>query len=254
MLIISPFKDLYDYLPHIYGVDNKVIYDRNYVISIEEKDHLTIKNFINEHHTDIFTRFYLSDRSMEMYRRKIFGFLIILGQFVPVIGTSCNDRAETMSVRNYFTDYKFEFCNHNNFTEYSEEVIEYSYNIYKSKNNNRVRLYYPPKEKLLTWLDKMKDRYYPELMEIQDKYNQPIMSSFWIHYNKNLFNYNVPILSSVKDFNKKFPEDKLYQDIYNFFIKNKKNEDLLPPVEVDNTSKIEKAGFDKKTSFRHPVK
>lgn len=51
-----------------------------------------------------------------------------------------------------------------------------------------------------------------------------------------------------------YRSEQLYKSLYNFFIECNENMDLEPPVEVGNTSKINKYGFDTKTSFRHPVK
>lgn len=253
MLILSEYKDIYDHLAYIYGVDNNIVYNRPYYTVIDDKDAKIIKEFINSKHTDIFTRFYLQDRMMDRYLYQKFGYLILFGQFVPVIGTLVDKKYENEIHigKDFFEYYKFEFCTKESFKKYAVDVCTYYFNINKNSRKNQ-RLFIPSDEKILTWFDTVAYKVFPELLGINDKYNQPIMSSF-ITYGENNLCYT-PILSSVSGFNKKFPSEKLYQDIYNFLIKNKKNVDLDPPVEIDNISKIEKAGFDKKTSFRHPVK
>ena len=42
MLILSEYKDIYDHLAHIYGVDNNVVYNRPYYTIIDDKDAKTV--------------------------------------------------------------------------------------------------------------------------------------------------------------------------------------------------------------------
>ena len=48
MLILSEYKDIYDHLTHIYGVDNNVVYNRPYYTVIDDKDAKIIKEFIKK--------------------------------------------------------------------------------------------------------------------------------------------------------------------------------------------------------------
>jgi len=253
MLILSEYKDIYDHLAYIYGVDNNIVYERPSFITIEDKDAKFIKNFIDLKHTDIFSRFCLQDRMMERYLDKIFGYIILFGRFIPVVGTLKNEEDKKLIhiTSKFFERYSFKFCTKPLFAQYVTEVITYNFKLHNGKVNKRLdRIYFPSEERLYNWYDAICDKVFPELLAINDKYNQPILSSF-VGANNTCY---IPILSSISGFNKRFPDDKLYQDIYNFLIKNKKNVDLEPPVEIDNISKIEKAGFDKKKSFRHPIK
>ena len=57
------------------------------------------------------------------------------------------------------------------------------------------------------------------------------------------------------NFGRMIPAEQMWQDIRATITDVlRPNPDRAPPVEISNEDKIHKAGFDGKTSFRHPVK
>ena len=99
-------------------------------------------------------------------------------------------------------------------------------------------------------------------MNIHKELKQPVFTFNCFHsklagisvikYNSNI-TIEVPNLSQIQGISGIISTFEIYQGISNFFVELKGNEDLNPPVELANNDKIVKAGFDTKTSFRHPV-
>ena len=68
-----------------------------------------------------------------------------------------------------------------------------------------------------------------------------------------LIDDRVPVLADL-GFASIVPAEQMWQDIYSTMINVlRKNPDKAPPVQVAEKYRIEEAGFDLKTSFRHPV-
>lgn len=63
-----------------------------------------------------------------------------------------------------------------------------------------------------------------------------------------------PVLKDIVGFTTKYPPEIVWQNIYTALISVLHTDpDKAPPVQVDEKTRIEYAGFDLKSSFRHPV-
>lgn len=95
----------------------------------------------------------------------------------------------------------------------------------------------------------------PALLELHKKLNVPIfcISGFSMHSKEIQIEYNIPILQTY-GFASLVAPQQMYQDI-SYFLANTihGSPDIDVPVQLNNKEQIIKAGFDVKTSFRHPT-
>jgi hypothetical protein len=117
------------------------------------------------------------------------------------------------------------------------------------------------KETLLRWEHRGKELYYVKTGKAIDLCRLVGQPVFWLDYerlgtrkneppNVKVFR-EIPKLCEIMNFAKLYPADQIYQDL-SYVIGNLRHEppDDNPPVQVDAKIRLEKHGFDPKTSFR----
>jgi len=226
MKIVSPYKDYYDYLAHIYGQDNHVVYLRGEIVDATRKTHFSMYC----HHTSLcFPEFY-NCVDVPNHPKWHFRFLVVCGrQYLCV-----RKRNENMD----FTPYPWE--------------------IYDAHKHSDIQLGFKPRYSWQGLSNKSnayyKGEYNPKLIELSKLLQQPV---FFIDGNTGsgdsrvvLVNSFVPKLGEL-GFASIMTAEKLYQDI-EYFIGNtlKDNPDIAPPVNVSDKDLIVAKGFDIKKSFR----
>lgn len=228
MIIRTKKKDFYDRWQHVYGQDPNIIWDRD-VITRDER--LLFGNLPPQASRSIFR----TDAPLEKFGLPDFrpDAPVVLSRLllpgVSVLGTpTVLHKGEILSERTLDRLWKDAFT-----------------------GSGRPWLPETPWEEVKRFTGAES----ADLLKVHRALNAPIFSfHIGIHGYLHVDN-EIPILSEIPGFVKKAGDPGVfYQRIYNFFIENRANTDLEPPVEVDNKSKILKAGFDMRTSFRHPVR
>lgn len=228
MIIRTKTKDFYDYVQHVYGRDPNIVWDRDVIT--RDPEILSIPGSPLQKQSIFQASVSLEKVGLPDYKVDAPGYIYHFGfSCISVLG------------RVYLT-YKGQLV--------TKELFE------KLHKNDEVYCYTPisfqrPWESIYEFTSKPND----EVLKMHKQLNAPIIK-FNIGYHKYVYVSNaVPIISEIPGFVKLLgsPEN-LYKKLYNFFIENRANIDLEPPVSVDNKSKIQKAGFDLKSSFRHPIK
>lgn len=256
MNIISPFKDYYDFLAYTYGVDKNITYNRQCFVDVE---HLQIQNTayttgasstpcINlELTSDVYdVPTYIKSGpfghkySYDFVHKNVlykFHHILVLGSLFLCIEQTYPEKLP------FFRIAKF------------QDVLMYQeQQITKSRKFRNFELHadtlYRNNKGFTVRVDNYKDR----ILKMHKALGIPIISGIVSDPRTNII-YKVyqPNLSQIQGFGGIVTPHELYQQLTNFFVELKGNTDLDPPVVVDNNSKIQKHGFDTKTSFRHPV-
>lgn len=232
MIIISKFKDYYDFLVGEYGRDEKIIYNRGNV----NKQQFETSKFYNIKPKFLYRLFdttytFNNEDVAESYNCYI---LVICGKL-------------------YFLKRKVKHSNH-----FNSNWCEYS--IVTDKDLEDTHLY-----------TKIIDCLYPSYYQFR-KYKKEVVSKLYGVYDKNLLNISyeiknpvflitmknhqniiisekTPILKDIVGIPGLLKPEDIYQQI-SYFIGNVLNEPK-EEVKISDNSKIIKAGFDLKTSFRN---
>ena len=240
MIIISKFKDYYDFIIDKYGRDEKIILDRriilNNVINIDVRENIKFR--------------FLKPNILPPYKNYdkqiCFKFLVICGKIYIVKGLfhktqETNIQWDTFSLMTFedLEDKKImkEFINLIVFEDFGYfEKIKLIKNNYK--NHEKFKRFFNNEE-------------YNYMIEISKKINRPIFMIDFFNINQNTLTvyFKVPILEKIKGISGILPPDKIYQDL-SYFIGNVLT-DQKEIHEPSNKTKIVKAGFDLKTSFRN---
>lgn len=251
MLIISKFKDYYDKVSFIYGIDKKLVFNRdanlpsNFILHIsDEKVIRPIGHIRDSNKLEMQT---LIDRGLNSISLLVVcGKIFYLGHFQKnqeLIQYQYIGRKDTRKIKNVAKEnptffYHFELIN--------EDIIH---------SSCRNSFFFSKNEKD----DLMNKRY---IIELTKKVKSPvfIIEDVEVRHRQNLDDYcfsindKVPCLSLIKCFAKKYNENQLYQDLC-YYLGNVINEspDVQPAgkPEQTNIEKVVSHGFDKKQSFRH---
>lgn len=257
MKILSNYKDYYDYLAHLYGVDDGVVFNRNKVLALPaEVEHLGLpvcqalndqpvvpENQLYEHYFGSTNWYYYESRT------KICQF-----ECVSIVGTL------------YYYLYEYDRVKKTAQMRIpkKEDYVEY---VRWRKKGHRQVLGYP------LWMDVYAGAWthprdgwqmgivppgenayiYGFDRSLHKKLGAPILWKY-IEGKDGTRSLVLPLLSNISGFSGLYPAEKIYRDIYNFLLALRTSPDTGPPVEVDNNAKIAKHGFDARKSFRHPVK
>ena len=229
MKILSPFKDYYDYISHLFGIDNSIIYKRN-TFKIKKKlknetifESLLFTTKTLSNHYSIYPRFPVL--KVEIYK---FKWLIVCGKQFLLVSEKQKD--------NTYSDYKLITINqYNDIKAYwnsYRKIKDYDYFVGSISN--------------------------PIYIEISKLINNPI---FEMSDTINLFGDDISTNDTYFEFKSLsigkygianfYTPERLYQDL-SYFIGNtlKDTPDIKPPVEVSNKDKIIGHGFDYVSSFR----
>lgn len=227
MKIISKYKDYYDYLANMYGVDNSIVYNRKDINEptacgfIHTKE-ITVKNS---------KQFYLNfgkslDDTPSLW-------LIVLGKPYPLVDVSSD-----LSINP-----EYEIINKNTDKKYGKF---YDYNSRGNKINTS----------LITKAGQTQDW----LVELSKEIEHPVFILNRNRYSEYNIVNNISIegrytpLKDIKGFSAVYPVEQFYQDL-SYFLGNvmKDCPDTQPAgrPELTDKDKILSHGFDLKKSFRH---
>ncbi len=231
MHIVSKFKDFYDYLQYSFGQDDNIYWNRD-VIFKDKDEETCIKS------TDL-TELNIKYRYNKMFRYYLladdfeFRCLSILGDVYLIILYRENNKVIT----SYLT---FDlFCKY-------KKHINSCIDLLIDKNKSEYDFFLEKIE------DLSKDR--DELLRVSYLLKQPIFM-YKIRYSAVTKSYldiynRIPNLSEIKNLVSLIDPIELYKNLYNFHVELYNNNINDKSLDVDNTSKIHKAGFDVKNSFR----
>lgn len=219
MYIISPVKDYYDYLSHIYGPDKSITYSRRPFdktkFELSGMGHITI------------TQKNLPSVPCKYYSRSEFD------KYDFKLVSIC---AKPYLIIKYVTDSKFELY----------EKSKFSDTLFNSLN----RRSYFTKESYLSQLGKESKA----LLEVSRKLDAPVFCLDVNYRNDTAYiDVNIPILGDL-GIASIYPPDQIYQDI-SYFLCNtiRPSPDTLVNDNLTSKEKIISHGFDLKQSFRHRV-
>lgn len=212
MKIISRFKDYYDYYSNIYGIDEKINYNRK----LFNKYDSIFKEIKKTEFRPVlcYTKWEMKYIDYDFY------WLIVCGrQFL--IYKKNSDPNFTLHILGSELDELLPHKKKGSFWDsYSNTPIEYYYGFYTDKN---LQLNIQEKSPIIV---------------LNPKRNEDFITS------------DSPILGTIKNFVSLYPADKIYQDICYFFLNQiHGSADINVPVELDDKYKIQYHGFDK-ISFR----
>lgn len=227
MHIISKFKDFYDYLQYSYGQDDNVYWYRDYLFP-GKPDLNTIKlsDITNKKFRITYTSF-LRKSSDDVYHR--LG-LYVLGDIYPVIVYKKNNKRITSHLTYELFD---------RFKDELDDKLEYMIHPKETLYKRYIKLI----GSLIQYSE-------PLLNIVSEKTKQPIF--LFDHNCRHIEIYNkIPNLSTIKNMAGIIDPIDLYKNLYNFHLNMYNDKNNNRPVDVDNTSKIYKAGFDTVNSFRN---
>lgn len=213
MHIVSRFKDYYDYIGQRYGEDPSVTYIRK-----EIPLHLAEKEI--DKLSGFFHSWYLPQNVM----------LVVAGELTfPVESTSVYDKEFGV-----WSPPTYRLLDGQSYNQHFEYRSRYRYSLLR---RNR-------------WADFQDaiDGYTPTFFSFMKATEAPVFLLTDAGVQEQ-----VPVMKNFGIASVCSPED-MWQNIYYTFTNIiRRNPDKEPPVEIANDDRIQKAGFDLKTSFRHPV-
>lgn len=215
MLILGKYKDYYDYLCGIYGIDKDIVYDRTDAVVLGKEFSL---------HEYLFTKRVLcDDKPKKMSKRWV------LNEYGKSVYTKIlTGQISAFVIEVGYTQYLFEierYLDEKDNVHIDVEFIK-SFDVDKKKSEHPLSL-------------------------IPCQYYKSFLSN-----EKRIGSYNVkqeiknPILKDTYITSYINPTE-IYDKLYNYLISIREK-----PI-VDNRNdvqKLESHGFDKKTSFKHPIK
>lgn len=227
MLIISKYKDYYDHVLKKTGIDNKIVFNRGtfekqiYYIKSSNGLNLCPKNLLSNKY----------ERELKKLPIVDFSILIICGK--PIFIKTIKEvdsivTIEDLKDKDVYSDLS--------------NIVKFGYfEYYKIKKEKR--------KEYLHGKIYNNDSCTKEIDQLSRNLKSPIFKIIKWDKEEIMVAYNSPILSEIKGIPEMFPAEKLFNEI-SFYIGNVINADP-EIVEVSNKSKILKAGFDLKTSFRN---
>ena len=275
MKIISPFKDYYDYLSTQYGVDNSIVYNRPTTVEFckeDIKETLSkINNLVKCFHYQIVIK------NIEYIFKSIF----ILGKIYIVVTKITPDNKTFTRLANkedFIAICELSRAYRDKLKKYKNDKVNYikvnpnklhsfggNEGFISSWANGSTKLtsYLFNRNNLISTKIGVLEDPNNYILEIHKKLQLPVFSSrtFYDYPNTDITNNNnnnkitiaIPNLSEIQGISGIVSTFEIYQGISNFLVELKGNVDLIPPVDLSNDDKIVKAGFDIKSSFRHPT-
>jgi hypothetical protein len=215
MKIQSRFKDYYDYIGHKYGSDPYVVYIREPI----KKTEIDCKGLFYD---DVF-----NERSEYFIR-----FIIAGSNVVPFVCYWEKQEQEKWIDPNSFTPSVLKY---ERFGEQHHSLLRKSWRL---KGQELEMPKYPTGEKL------------NDLIRLV---GAPVFEVKEVHHEYVIVSERIPILNDL-GFPSFISAEAMWQDIYATLTNVlRKNPDKEPPVKVEEKYRIHAAGFDLKTSFRHPI-
>lgn len=229
MKIISKFKDYYDYMLEKYGIDNKIIFNRNII-----KKTLSIKP----------STLHCIYSMKPVCEYKI---LVICGKIyvikIKIIYDKNKERLNNCVKNSDFSLLTREDLEDDKIFNEVSQMLQYIIKESDIKNKE--------KKKDLFYYKLMNGNFSPAMVDISIDINAPIfIINGWTNRNSsiNIEEY-VPKLMDIKGISGILPAETIFNDIA-FFISNVLT-NRKKDVSISNKDKIIKGGFDLKTSFRN---
>ena len=208
MKIIDKNKDFYDYLSHIYGIDENIAFDRRGSTILTDD---CIKKFIED-----------TKNTIKWFYPELL--ILEIGFVHYIFNTSClYEEDKTSSLNHIYTD-GIHFSK-NPICLYFNDSFNFRHDDFKLKGMKAMAL---PYNEL-----KLNER----------------MIKVWRNNDKPI-SIELPIMDKTFVTSIIKPEE-IWRNIYHYLCK------INEPIYIDTRDDVSKAidhGFDKKTSFRHPVK
>lgn len=251
MRILSDFKDYYDYLAWQYGVDNQIIFHRNSRQLLPGEYRFLHVPDCEDPRSDIIPKneklpFHFGSTNPYYYENegKICQF-----EFVSILGEV------------YWYLYEYDKGKRTGAYRIPKKADYINYGVWREKHKMRNWGHFSWLE-YWAGIDKrsgidiermgvVPQKYSNDLLDISlhKKLGMPIIWKQLIDDDRKITMLQ-PQLSLITGFSGLYPPEKLYRDIYNFLQALRSIPDAAPPVALENESRIQKAGFDLKYSFR----
>lgn len=230
MKIISTYKDYYDYLAYIYGIDNSIIFNRRPFKILKQG---TIFESIKSATKSVLRHYsftpYPYTKNDGLYK---FKWLIICGRHFLLVSEKKQDSKFTE-----YTPYKL------------LSLVQYEFFLSKWDGYRKLKPYdyFVGDNHVDSMCIEISKLIKNPIFELSDDIN---LFGKDISTDRNYYEFKSSRLDDY-DIARVYPPQKLYQDI-SYFLGNTLNDtpDIKPPVEVSNKDKITGHGFDLITSFR----
>jgi hypothetical protein len=245
MKINSKYNDYFDYLSNIHGIDNKIVFDR--FDQAVDTSHIRTPLLRNNGNYPSFTTV-----------------PILIGEYIHLYYKINSDETRLYS-KNEIVE---QILNKPDFIWYKNDI--------KGHDNFGLPIFKSGNFKNLDKIAKFCNTFGLDTNDITTSYgygmcffaNEPLKSEKCYEINKYGLSYvsfvedklssltysydieSLPLLKNIK-LNLYLDAEYVYQTLYNFLVrKHQEQIDKNSYTETDNNTKIESAGFDKKTSFR----
>jgi hypothetical protein len=232
MRIIDKFKDYYDYLSNYSDTKDTVVFDRRGSIPLLKSD--LVKYFAVDDRGNFSPTFHKWDM-------KCRPLILCTGQKLFVFRMKNPTRTLSL-ISDYIYDAEFELLGSYWNYEYNDSPIRLGATSYNPKKINLKKWnseLVDPDFKSMT----LKDwKFEPIRKRINENIFRPIYAEIWP--NPILISSGIPSI---------IPAEEIYQGLEQY-ISSKKTEEKIESVGLTNIEKVINHGFDKKTSFRHPIK
>lgn len=222
MILISTFKDFYDYLIGEYGIDPYIVYNRT-KIQCPKDWH---KSKITNHNND-------TDKSILHIPNNI-----------------------SFNVHGVYADYQWLVILGKAYLLIVDEKSR-KYARLDNNNSHQVTKYWGNYNKKKFRLDDYSGVELPGLREFSRKIKQPVYRILSSKWNTNTKSYIISVLEDIPklsefDITKLYTPEQFYMDL-NYYIGNilTDNGDMNPPLAISDKDQIVSKGFDTKISFRH---
>jgi hypothetical protein len=216
MLILGKFKDYYDYLSGIYGIDKDIVYDRS---------DATVLGKEFSQHEEFFTKRVLHNDSQKKMKKR----WITNENGKDVFANVPTGQISAYVIEIGYTHYLFEierYLDESGNVKIDVEFVK-SFDVEKKKSESPISLIPCQYTRYLFLYNERKVSGYNIKQEIKN----PILKDTYI--------------TSFID------PTEIYDKVYNYLISIREK----PIVDKRNdVQKLEGYGFDKKSSFRHPIK
>ena len=252
MKIRSKFKDYYDYVGQRFGEDPDCTYVRGKVPNAGKVEFAKLNRWGYAQSGNPFDRISRTDeRSRIDYEVEY----VVAGEMVfPVAKVSTRtDASDARDYNEQTYDVSYRLLDEELFLWIVSDVASNAWSPYRYYNR-RMGEYVPREKAWESFKESLADTsFVAKCRELLVKHQVPVIKVRYETGDGCVVSHDTPILrdhgiASVVD------AGAMWQNIYSTMTNVlRPNPDRDPPVEISNRDKISKAGFDLKTSFRHPV-
>jgi|SRR5579859_3614037 len=234
MRIISKFKDYYDFIGNRFGQDPGIVYMRTKLTPKQAQTPFVVV----ERGKPTPTLFEESERENGGWIYST-AYVVAGDKVVPLVRIS--ERIPGCDIDGY-SSWAYSY----------EPMTEAMWNWIRGKERHLYRMNFSWGDRSKTWEEftsKFEDpSYKAAIISLVKRVGAPV---FLVTHRQ--IEENVPIMSEM-GVASVVPPEVMWSQIYTTLVSVLRNDpDKAVPVTLDNDARIEKAGFDLKSSFRHPV-